>query len=350
MYLQKTCKTRTSSTAQSLGTCSRRRRCPRVRAITPPASRQRDGRQRAEHAAGAPREASAPGGTARGSRSPTLPQERCGEAKQPPRTDTSPASTADRSRGWCPVPRATASEQRPLNSSPVPLCWKTKQRSLYKHLQYTNNSLRIGKVRNRMGEIFMVQKSHKQRVFRLHKELLKFSNTTNHPLKMAKQALRREDVGMANDHVRRCSLLFGTQYTPTRQLTDRQSQVGQGYRATELLHTAGHDTNSAAVLEKSASQYAAAPPLRRLGTRKGSDCPHKLSFTSVHGTVTRDRSYWKPPGRLATGERTSHWWHVQARDSFPDTAQRSQESQTSNMDESQKRVDNKKPGRRVDTA
>lgn len=206
-----------------------------MRAITPPASRQRDGRQRAEHAAGAPREASGPGGTARRSRSPTLPQERCGEAKQPPRTDTSPASTADRSRGWCPVPRATASEQRPLNSSPVPLCWKTKQRSLYKHLQYTNNSLRIGKVRNRMGEIFMVQKSHKQRVFRLHKELLKFSNTTNHPLKMAKQALRREDVGMANDHVRRCSLLFGTQYTPTRQLTDRQSQVGQGYRATELL-------------------------------------------------------------------------------------------------------------------
>lgn len=124
LYLQKTCKTRTSSTAQSLGTCSRRRRCPRVRAITPPASRQRDGRQRAEHAAGAPREASAPGGTARGSRSPTLPQERCGEAKQPPRTDTSPASTADRSRGWCPVPRATAGEQRPLNSSPVPSAGK----------------------------------------------------------------------------------------------------------------------------------------------------------------------------------------------------------------------------------
>lgn len=60
----------------------------------------------------------------------------------------------------------------------------------------------------------MVQKSHKQLVFRSHKELLKFNDNTNHPLKMAKQALRKEDVGRANDPVRRRSLLLALRTRP----------------------------------------------------------------------------------------------------------------------------------------
>lgn len=94
-----------------------------------------------------------------------------------------------------------------------------------------------------MREIFTAQKSHKRLVFRIHKELLKFNNNTNHSLKMVKQALRKEDVGMANDHMRRCSQLFGTQDSPQNGSHQTgKAKCDKGTERQELPRTAGKDT------------------------------------------------------------------------------------------------------------
>lgn len=231
LCFQKTCKTQTSSTLSlsHSGPVLDDRDVPWARGITPPASHQRDGTagsglsmRRAIHEKPLPRGA-------------LLLRLLCPHTARTAVRESEAASQdghlaclkcREKPGGGArcpPLPLASSG----LRTAPLyPSCWKTKQRSMYKYLQHMNNTPRNGKVRNRMGEIFTAQKSHKRLVFRIHKELLKFNNNTNHSLKMVKQALRKEDVGMANDHVRRCSLLFGTQYRPTEQLTpDRQSQV-----------------------------------------------------------------------------------------------------------------------------
>lgn len=52
-----------------------------------------------------------------------------------------------------------------------------------------------------MGETVTTDKSHKQLVLRIHKQLSKFKN----PLKTVKEAFTKEDTGTANEYVGRCS-------------------------------------------------------------------------------------------------------------------------------------------------
>lgn len=161
---QKTWKTRTSSTPplSPSGPVLDDGDAPWVRGITPPASPQWGGRRRAEHAAGAPRAASAPSSAALEVTLPYTAPTAVRESKAASRDGHLARLNRQEKPGGgaqCPPLPLVSSG---LRTAPLyPSCWKTKQRSIYKYLQHTNNTPRSGKVRNSMGEILTVQKSHK---------------------------------------------------------------------------------------------------------------------------------------------------------------------------------------------